>query len=185
MTVCREQERRFAMGTGIMNTFDMTGMEITGYIPGVVGRITELHATYYYEQWGFDVSFETQVGRELSGFIGEFQGTRDGFWVARVNGEFAASAAIDGRTAESEGVRLRWFIVEPRFQGRGIGRTLLGEAVEFCRKAGCRKAYLWTFEGLHVARALYEEHGFILSEEHSINQWGRVIREQKFVLPLD
>ena len=49
------------------------GLEITGYFPGVIGRITETHAVYYHENWGFDASFETQVGRELSEFIGELR----------------------------------------------------------------------------------------------------------------
>jgi hypothetical protein len=43
-----------------------------GYFPGAVGKITELHAVYYHENWGFDISFETQVGRELSEFLRDF-----------------------------------------------------------------------------------------------------------------
>ena len=61
----------------------MTAIKIHGYYPGVVGKITEIHAVYYHEHWGFDVSFETQVGRELSIFVSEFDKERDGgsqFW---------------------------------------------------------------------------------------------------------
>ena len=47
----------------------MTEIKFHGYYPGVVGKITEIHAVYYNEHWGFDVSFETQVARELSEFI--------------------------------------------------------------------------------------------------------------------
>jgi hypothetical protein len=50
----------------------MAAIKIHGYYPGVVGKITEIHAVYYHEHWGFDVSFETQVGRELSIFVSEF-----------------------------------------------------------------------------------------------------------------
>jgi hypothetical protein len=28
-----------------------------GYLPGVIGKVTEMHATYYYQHWGFDVFF--------------------------------------------------------------------------------------------------------------------------------
>ena len=51
-----------------MNT-ESSDVPLLGYYPGVVGRIIELHAVYYYENWGFDISFETQVGRELSEFM--------------------------------------------------------------------------------------------------------------------
>ncbi|MGD9199633.1 MAG: GNAT family N-acetyltransferase, partial [Desulfobacterales bacterium] len=92
-----------------------------GYYPGVVGKITELHAVYYHEHWGFDVSFETQVGRELSIFVSEFDEKRDGLWVATVDGRFAGAVAIDGQHALAEGARLRWFIVDPDFQEAGLG----------------------------------------------------------------
>jgi GNAT superfamily N-acetyltransferase len=157
-------------------------IEYRGYYPGVVGKITELHATYYYENWGFDVTFETQVGRELSEFVCDFQKDRDGLWVAEVDGRFAGAIAIDGHLAESEGARLRWFIVDPALQGTGIGNALISRAVAFCKVKGFRTVFLWTFEGLHAARALYERHGFRLSLEAEIVQWGQTIKEQKFEL---
>jgi len=73
-------------------------VELKGYYPGVVGKIIQLHAEYYFEKWGFDVSFETQEGKELSEFIRDFKEGRDGFWVAQINGVFAGSIAIDGRS---------------------------------------------------------------------------------------
>ena len=158
--------------------------EFRGYYPGVVGAITTLHAVYYHEHWGFDITFETQVGRELSEFMGRFHRDRDYFGAAVVGNRFAGAVAIDAGGASSEGARLRWFIVEPEFRGRGIGTTLIGEALAFCRTRGYR-VYLWTFEGLHAARCLYEREGFRLSEEHESSPWGRRIKEQKFVRPRD
>ncbi len=165
--------------------FQLSDVQLTGYFPGAIGKITELHATYYHENWDLDVSFEIQVGRELSEFIGEFQKNRDGFWVATVGGEFAGSIAIDGRQAEEHGARLRWLIVDPAFQGRGIGRLVLKEAIEFCRSAGYKKIYLWTFEGLDAARFLYERAGFQLREKHDVDQWGRNLTEQMFEINLE
>ncbi|MGD8229568.1 MAG: GNAT family N-acetyltransferase [Desulfobacteraceae bacterium] len=162
----------------------LDGMELTGYYPGVVGKITEIHATYYYENWGFDVSFETQVGRELSEFIMDFEENRDGFWVAKINGEFAGAVAIDGSGADKGEARLRWFIVPPKFQRRGVGGILIKRAIDFCKKANIRRVYLWTFEGLDEARSLYEREGFRLSQEHDVYQWGQEIKEQKFLIYL-
>jgi len=156
--------------------------EFHGYFPGVIGMITEAHAVYYHEYWGFDVSFETQVGRELSEFIDAFQEGRDGIWVATVGGRFAGSAAMDGRQASTEGARLRWFIVVPDLQGTGLGKSLFSRAVDFCRQRSFPRVYLWTFEGLDAARALYEGEGFRLCEEHVVDQWGQRITEQMFDL---
>jgi GNAT superfamily N-acetyltransferase len=146
--------------------------------------ITVAHAVYYSEYWGFDVSFETQVGRELSEFMASFQEGRDGFWAATEGGRFAGSVAIDGREVGKEGVRLRWFIVAPDHQGTGLGKSLLRQAVDFCRQQGFRRVHLWTFEGLDAARVLYEREGFRLCEEHVVDQWGQNITEQRFQLNL-
>jgi GNAT superfamily N-acetyltransferase len=164
----------------------VTGTEIIygGYSPGVIGRITELHAVYYREHWNFDIRFETQVGCELSLFLRDFIDARDFFRTATAGGRFAGSIAIDGKEAASEGARLRWFIVEPEFQRHGIGRRLIREAVGFCRDAGYRRVYLWTFKGLDGARALYESEGFRLAEEHDASPWGHDITEQMFTLEL-
>ena len=159
-------------------------IEVKGYYPGVIGKITELHAVYYYENWGFDVSFETQVGGELSEFVRRLDETRDGLWVATKDGEFAGSIVIDGVEAFDEGARLRWFIVDPQFQGSGIGKSLISQAVAFCKQQRFPKVYLWTFKGLEGARRLYEAVNFQLCEENQIAQWGQNILEQKYELNL-
>jgi GNAT superfamily N-acetyltransferase len=165
-----------------MNDQPQPEVALMGYFPGVVGQITELHAVYYHDNWGFDLSFETQVGRELSEFLSRFDPTVDGFWAALQNGDFAGAIAIDG--SQSEGARLRWFIVRSNLQAAGIGTTLIRKAIDFCRAAGHKKIYLWTFKGLDAARTLYERAGFVLTEEHEVAQWGSVITEQKFELAL-
>jgi GNAT superfamily N-acetyltransferase len=162
----------------------MEPIKFGGYFPGVVSKITEVHAVYYYEHWGFDVSFETQVGKELSEFVRSFQAERDGLWTARKDEAFVGSIAIDGRDARSQGARLRWFIVAPDFQGTGIGNALITRAIKFCRSRKYPRIYLWTFKGLEAARRLYESHGFRLREEHDVAQWGQHIREQRFELIL-
>ncbi|MBN2686806.1 MAG: GNAT family N-acetyltransferase [Deltaproteobacteria bacterium] len=157
-------------------------LRLTGYSPGVVGKITELHAVYYHQNWGFDASFETQVGRELSEFVRDFKEERDGLWIAWRSSVFAGAVAIDGHRADAEGARLRWFIVDPESQGSGIGGALLRTAIAFCNGKGYRPIYLWTFQGLNAARSLYRRHGFVLTEENAVDQWGQRIIEQKYEL---
>jgi len=159
-------------------------IKIRGYYPGVVGKITELHAVYYHENWGFDVTFETQVGGELSEFVRHFDGNKDGLWVAVKNDGFAGAIAIDGANAFGEGARLRWFIVDPQYQDCGIGKNLIAQAIAFCKQKDFPKVYLWTFKGLEAARRLYETAGFKLCDESQVAQWGQTIIEQKYELQL-
>ena len=162
----------------------MDSVRLSGYIPGAIGRITELHATYYHERWGFDLFFESKVATEISEFLGRSGERRDGFWVARIGEKIVGSVAIDGKNFDRKGGHLRWFIVSPENQGQGIGSLLLEEAVHHGRKRGFCRIYLWTFIGLDAARHLYEEHGFRLCEQHEGDQWGRTVTEQMFELTL-
>ena len=162
----------------------MSDIQLSGYIPGAIGRIAELHGTYYHRNWGFALFFESKVAIELSEFLRRFNEALDGFWVASIEEKIVGAIAIDGVNHSSKGAHLRWFIVAPENQGQGIGKMLLEKAVDFCRKKEFRRVYLWTFAGLHPARHLYEKFGFRLCEELEGNQWGRTVTEQKFELIL-
>lgn len=167
-----------------MRSLPRGGSIVSGYWPGVIGEITRLHAVYYHATWNLDVSFEIQVATELCAFVRCFDPARDGLWIGRIGGEFAGSVAVDGRGSPDPGARLRWLIVRPEFQGIGLGRRLVEEALAFCTRAGHPRVFLWTFQGLDVARSLYESVGFRLRREHTVEQWGRTIREQLFELDL-
>ena len=41
---------------------------ISGYLPGAIGRITELHGTYYAKNWDLGLYFEAKVATELAAF---------------------------------------------------------------------------------------------------------------------
>jgi len=167
-----------------MTAHNSLRLQWTDYFPGLVGKMTELHAVYYYDNWGLDVTFETQVGKEFSEFIADFQKDRDGLWAVKSVEALAGCIVIDGSQAETQGARLRWFIVAPPFQGQKIGRALLNRAVEFCRRNRYGAIYLWSFQGLDAARTLYERVGFKLAEEIEVSQWGRQLVAQKYELNL-
>ena len=50
---------------------------IKGYVPGAIGRIAELHGTYYAKHWGFGLFFEAKVATELSAFLKAHDADRD------------------------------------------------------------------------------------------------------------
>ncbi len=157
-------------------------IEIKGYFPGMVGKIVEEHAVYYNGTWSMDHTFEAEVGAELSQCLAEFDPQRDGLWAAQLNGQFAGSVAI---VETEEGARLRWFLVNPAFHGHGLGRLLLEHALKFCREREYKNVYLWTIRGLEAARRLYLGYGFVLKEEHCVQQWGRELYEQRYDLNLN
>jgi hypothetical protein len=130
---------------------------VKGYVPGSIGRIAELHATYYQRHAGFGLYFEAKVARELGEFLQRYDERRDAIWLARYAGRVEGSIVIDGIDAGTEGAHLRWFIASDALRGSG-------------------------FEGLDVARHLYEKNGFRLTLQRLGMQWGKEVTEQRFEL---
>jgi GNAT superfamily N-acetyltransferase len=143
----------------------MDAIDITGYVPGVLGWATHRQATYYHTHWGLGLYFEVRVATELADLLSRLDPVHDGVWVAHLNGEIVGTIFIDGHEASTQGARLRWFFIDPRYQGLGIGNRLMQEAMTFCQQAGFRRVYLTTFAGLNTARHLYEKFGFKLCHE--------------------
>lgn len=161
----------------------MPGITIRkGYAPGSIGRVVAMHGLYYHENWDFGVFFESKVARELSEFLERYDPARDGFWITCSKGRVEGSIAIDGVEADAQGAHLRWFIVSDLLRGQGLGKRLMREAMDFCKDKGFERVYLWTFEGLQVARHLYEKAGFELVEEQKGWGWGTQVNEQRFEL---
>ena len=156
-----------------------------GYVPGCIGRIAEMHGTYYHEHWGFGPFFEAKVARELGEFVARCHAHRDAFWTANTKQGIQGSITIDGLHAEQEGAHLRWFITSDTLRGKGAGNRLISTAMDFCRRKKYDRVYLWTFEGLDAAKHLYEKKGFKRIEERRGKQWGTEVIEQKYVLQFD
>jgi GNAT superfamily N-acetyltransferase len=160
----------------------MTTTVHKGYLPGAIGRIVGLHATFYYRQANFGVPFESRVARELSNFCERYVDDRDGLWLAMKEGQIEGSIAIDGLGAKEDGAHLRWFICSDNARGTGMGTALLEAAIAFCRSRRYELVDLWTFEGLDTARHLYEKFGFRLVHQQRGAQWGVEVNEQRFEL---
>lgn len=152
----------------------------TGYVPGLVGRVAEMHADYYARQWNFTSFFETRVASEMSEFINRFDAERDHCWSALIEDNIEASISIDSIDADSKGAQLRWFIASDKARGKGIGAQLIDLAIDFCRQKNYRLVYLHTFAGLEAARHLYESVGFKLVDTQPGDQWGTRVDEQRY-----
>lgn len=152
-----------------------------GYRPGIVARITEMHALYYARTVGFGQRFESVVAAGLASFCDRLDRPQNAIWSALRGEEIVGCIAIDGEDLGRNIAHLRWFIVDDGIRGEGVGRRLLSEALAFVDAQGFTETHLWTLSGLSAARHLYETHGFTLAEEYLGTQWGREALEQRFV----
>ena len=152
----------------------------TGYRPGVIGRVAEMHAAYYSQHSGFGQFFESKVASGIAEFTGRLSEPCNQIWTAVLHERIVGSIAIDGQDLGDNQAHLRWFILDDGCRGSGIGRQLVAHALAFCDQRGFDKTQLWTFQGLDAARKLYEQFGFALVREEAGAQWGSTVVEQQF-----
>lgn len=153
----------------------------SGYRPGLIARITEMHARYYAREHGLGRRFESLVAGGLAEFCGRLDNPGNAIWTAQKGDEISGSLAIDGEDMGADIAHLRWFIVGENARGSGAGKRLLDTALAFVDEHGFRATHLSTFAGLDTAHHLYESRGFVLAEEHVGTHWGKDLLEQSFV----
>lgn len=151
-----------------------------GYLPGMIGRIAEMHGSYYAREHNFGRFFEAKVASGLAEFSGRLENPCNQIWLAVLNDRIVGSVAIDGEDLDQGEAHLRWFIIDDGCRGHGAGKKLLNEAILFCDSVGFSAVHLWTFNKLTTARRLYESFGFTLVKEWEGDQWGSLITEQQF-----
>lgn len=150
--------------------------------PGDLGRIALMHGRVYAREFGWDARFEGYVARTLADFIDDYDPVRDRLWLADADDALVGSVAIVH--APGDVAQLRWFLVDPVARGRGLGRRLLDDAVDFCRAAGYGRVFLLTVRDLEVAARLYREAGFVLAGEEPDQLWGARVVVQRYELAL-
>lgn len=155
-----------------------------GATAGLADRIVALHGAYYGPAAGFGPAFEAVVRGGLMAFLPRLDNPANQIWRVTLGGAVEGAIAIDGEDLGHGIGQLRWFITSDSLRGRGAGKALLAAALAHADALGFAETRLWTFAGLDAARALYERHGFRLTEEQDGDQWGKVVREQMFVRPL-
>ena len=96
----------------------------------------------------------------------------DGVFVAEVDGEIAGYVTTDVNPKSKIG-DIPNFAVEPRFQGRGIGRQLLESALAHLKQSGMLHARIATLEQNQIGAEFYPKMGF-----------AEVARQIHFIKPL-
>jgi GNAT superfamily N-acetyltransferase len=154
-----------------------------GMVPGALGRIVQLHGTFYAREWGFGPYFEAKFASELAAFCQRQADPRDLVLLGFEQDELEASLILDLNDPESggRGAHLRWFICSDHRRGSGVGRNLMQRAIKHVDLHADGKCWLTTFAGLDAARTIYEEFGFSLVEENPGESWGVTVSEQTFI----
>ncbi len=148
---------------------------------GDLGYLVYLHGTLYAREYGFDHTFEAYVAGPMAQFA-LAASPRERIWIAENDDGILGCVAIV--SAGVDVAQLRWFLVDPRARGSGLGRRLLDDALGFCRATGYHSVILWTVSALEAAAHLYRTSGFRKVEERTGRPWGVPVVEEKYELQL-
>ncbi len=100
---------------------------------------------------------------ELRSLPGKYVGKEADLLLARVKGEGAGCVAITRRVLADgvDAAEMKRLWVEPRFRGYGLGRVLVGSAIDWARAHACSAVVLDTVnEAMPEAAELYRSLGF-------------------------
>lgn len=150
--------------------------------PGDIGYLIYLHGNLYAKEYKYDQTFEVYVAHALVEFVKAFNPYRDRIWIAEAEGRIVGSVAIV-RSTKLE-AQLRWYLVHPDYRGRGLGKILIQEALNFCKDRKYNSVFLWTTSELTTAANIYMQAGFKKKEVKSHNVWGKFIAEEKYELQI-
>jgi GNAT superfamily N-acetyltransferase len=149
--------------------------------PGDIGAIIHLHGLLYAREYGWDATFEGYVAASFGEFVLSADYSRSRLWIVEKDQRIAGSIGIVGREG-SENAQLRWFLLAPDLRGRGIGRQLMHAALQFCADQKFQSVFLWTVSDLTAAARLYQDFGFLVTEEKTHLIWGKMITEVRYDL---
>jgi len=150
---------------------------------GELGWIIHRQAVLYAQEYDWDWTYEGLIAGILSGFVANFDVSREQAWVAEHDGKVAGSIFLM-RGDDPLTAKLRLLYVEPAARGLGLGTALVAACVSRARSAGYRRMTLWTNDVLISARRLYQAAGFRLVAEERHRSFGHDLVGQTWQLDL-
>jgi len=150
--------------------------------PGDIGWMIHRHGMLYAEEYGFDETFEALAAEILARFIQSHDPKRERIWIAESNGERIGSVMIVN--GGHQAAKLRLLLVEPKARGKGIGKQLVKECLDFSKRNGYRKIILWTQSILKEARQLYTNSGFKVVKQEPHTSFGHKLVAETWELEL-
>ncbi|KAA6459098.1 GNAT family N-acetyltransferase [Acidobacteria bacterium AB60] len=147
---------------GAVTTTILVMRSMEDYPPGLIGTISALFGRTISASHGVNWTLDAMIAEEQCKFFRRFDPRRDRVWVAMENGAPRGALTIDGSQPEGGdgAARLRFFILDESLRGRGLGRSMLAHAMQFCRERAYQRLFLTTLPGLEAAARLYSGQGF-------------------------
>lgn len=161
--------------------YTMAGIIIRNELkPGDLGQVAALHGKIYSEEHGFGLGFEAYVMESLLEFYRQYDPKKDRVWVLEDEVRMVGFLLLMRRPENQ--TQLRYFILEKKYRGMGLGRKLISEWMDFYHEMGYSGAYLYTTSGLDPAVHLYESVGFRKVSEKDSEDFGVPLKEILFRL---
>jgi GNAT superfamily N-acetyltransferase len=149
--------------------------------PGDLGYVTHMHGTLYFREYSYGLQFESYVAKGLCEFYETYNPKRSRIWACEHKSRMIGFLLLMDR---GHAAQLRYFLIEPKYRGIGVGARLLNLYMDFLRECGYKESYLWTTHELESAAFLYKRLGFQLTEEKESTSFGKPLREQRYDLVL-
>jgi GNAT superfamily N-acetyltransferase len=150
--------------------------------PGDLGWVVMAHGEQYASEFGWNTDLEAFIAQVVADYAAKHDPTREQAWIAEVDGRRVGCVSCvrkDNTTAQ-----LRILLVTNEGRGRGLGRRLVQQCIDFARAAGYEQLVLWTNDALTAARNLYLEAGFRLTDEEPHHSFGVDLVGQNYQLDL-
>jgi GNAT superfamily N-acetyltransferase len=150
--------------------------------PGDLGWVVMRHGEVYFEEFGWDTTFEDLVAGIVAHYAAGREPERDAGWIAELQDRRAGCVFCVAKDAET--AQLRLLLVDPMNRGLGVGRALVEHCIGFARTSGYRRIMLWTNNVLDAAVRIYISAGFCLVEEEPHHSFGVDLVGQIYQLEL-
>ncbi|TCO72154.1 GNAT family N-acetyltransferase [Marinisporobacter balticus] len=155
---------------------------IRNFVDDDIDYLILRHQILYPAEYGLSSAFVNDVNRVVHQFVGHFDASKECILIAEVDGRRLGSIAIsksDDKTAQ-----LRFFLLEPEARGKGIGKKLIEDALDFCREKGYTHIFLETISKLKTARHIYKSKGFKITHTQENPAWGKDVIEERWDMDL-
>lgn len=128
---------------------------------------------YLYHAVGNDYAWTDRKALDDAALAGEIRATDVEVWVLYVGGVPAGYFEVDGR--DKDAAELKYFGLVREYQGRGLGKWLMAEAISACWSRQPKKITVntCTLDG-PAALPLYQRMGFVpVRQEKKVIEFGR------------
>jgi DNA-binding MarR family transcriptional regulator/GNAT superfamily N-acetyltransferase len=127
---------------------------------GELGWLISRQGLLYHQQLGWNGEFEDLIAKIYADYAAAPDSPPKALWVADRDGAVMGSIFVLAAVNQPDTAQLRMLYVEPEARGKGLGATLVRQAVTFARESGYRRMRLWTQSALVSARRIYQAQGF-------------------------